>query len=258
MIDFAGHHVVDLSPRMVGRITRLDGTVEEGNKDVFGLPWILEEGRVPYDDTLYTLIGGKEGDSYWPPGRVSGHCGGSHTEGGKGHMDHWEGLPDGILGLWEMPLDTFFGPAAVCYLDRLEPVEEENDEGEQVKVGQPILPEHLPNVRKGDIVILGSPVPRRRAADAGGGNEQMARRHGHQAPGGRLPRVGVRFESDFQAPQPHNSPTHRNMLGNNIPVCYPLVNVEKLKKERAFYIGMPLNVERLEATWVRAIAVEEV
>jgi len=143
MIDFAGHHVVDLSPRMVGRITRLDGTVEEGNKDVFGLPWILEEGRVPYDDTLYTLIGGKEGDAYWPPGRVSGHCGGSHTEGGKGHMDHWEGLPDGILGLWEMPLDTFFGPAAVCYLDQLEPVEQENDEGELVKVGQPILPEHL-------------------------------------------------------------------------------------------------------------------
>ena len=35
MIDFDTHHVVDLSPRMIGRITRLDGTVEEGNKDVF-------------------------------------------------------------------------------------------------------------------------------------------------------------------------------------------------------------------------------
>ena len=58
--------------------------------------------------------------------------------------------------------------------------------------------------------------------------------------------------------QPHNSPTHRNMLGNNIPVCYPLVKIEKLKKDRAFYIGMPLNVERLEATWVRALAVEEI
>ena len=48
------------------------------------------------------------------------------------------------------------------------------------------------------------------------------------------------------------------MLGNNIPVCYPLVNIEKLKKDRAFYIGMLLNVERLEATWVRALAVEEI
>ena len=34
--------------------------------------------------------------------------------------------------------------------------------------------------------------------------------------------------------------------------------IEKLKKDRAFYIGMPLNVERLEATWVRALAVEEI
>ena len=255
MIDFAGHNVVDLSPRMVGRITRLDGTVEEGNKDVFGLPWILEEGRVPYDDTLYTLIGGKEGDSYWPPGRVSGHCGGSHTEGGKGHMDHWEGLPDGILGLWEMPLDTFFGPAAVCYLDQLEPVEREHDEGELVKVGQPILPEHLSNVRKGDIVILGSPF-----RDDGQPTLPAETSKWLADTGIKLLAVGypgIRFESNFQAPQPHNSPTHRNMLGNNIPVCYPLVNVEKLKKDRAFYIGMPLNVERLEATWVRAIAVEE-
>ncbi len=48
------------------------------------------------------------------------------------------------------------------------------------------------------------------------------------------------------------------MLGNNIPVCYPLVNLDKLKKDRAFYIGMPLSVERLEGCWVRALAVEEV
>ena len=52
--------------------------------------------------------------------------------------------------------------------------------------------------------------------------------------------------------------TRLDIIGRNIPVCYPLVNVEKLKKDRAFYIGMPLNVERLEATWVRALAVEEI
>lgn len=256
MIDFAGHHVVDLSPRMVGRITRLDGTVEEGNKDIYGLPWVLEEGRVPYDDTLFTFVGGKEGDSYWPAGRVSGHCGGSHTEGGKGHMDHWEGLPDNVMGLWEYPLETFFGPAAVCYLESLGPVETKNDEGETVLQGQPILPEHLSNVREGDILLLGSPFR---------GNEQPT-----------LPREttewlakeaeikllalgcpGIAWESDFQTEQPNNSPTHRNMLGNNIPICYPLVNIDKLKKDRAFYIGMPLSVERLEGCWVRALAVEE-
>jgi kynurenine formamidase len=48
------------------------------------------------------------------------------------------------------------------------------------------------------------------------------------------------------------------MLGNNIPICYPLVNVEKLKKDRAFFIALPLSVERLDATWTRALAVEEI
>jgi kynurenine formamidase len=256
MIDFEGHRVVDLSPRMIARITRIDGTVEKGNRDVFGLPWILEEGHAEYDDTYYNLVGGREGEPKWPIGRISSHCGGSHIEGGKGHLDHWEGLPDNVLGLWEYPLDTFFGPAAVCYFDNLAPVEGENDEGEKVMVGQPILPEHMPNVQKGDIVIMGSPYE---------GDEQPT-----------LPREtskwladtgikmlavgfnpGVMFESDFQAPAPHNSPTHRNMLGNNIPICYPLANVDQIGKDRAFFIGLPLSVERLDATWTRALAFVE-
>jgi kynurenine formamidase len=241
---------------MVARITRLDGTVEEGNKDVFGLPWVLEEGHVDYDDSLYSLVGCKEGDRYWPPGRVSAHCGGSHTEGGKGHMDHWEGLPDNILGLWEYPIDTFFGPAAVCYLDSLAPVETENEEGEKVKVGQPILPEHLSNVRRGDIVILGSPYQGAEQPTLPAKTSKWLADNGIKLLAVGFP--GVNFESDFQAPAPHNSPTHRNMLGRNIPICYPLVNIEQLEKDRAFYIGLPLNVERLDATWVRALAVEEV
>ena len=69
---------------------------------------------------------------------------------------------------------------------------------------------------------------------------------------------GTVFESDFQAPAPHNSPTHRNTLGRNIPLCYPLVNIEQLEKDRAFFIGLPLSVERLDATWTRALAVEEI
>jgi kynurenine formamidase len=47
------------------------------------------------------------------------------------------------------------------------------------------------------------------------------------------------------------------MLGNNIPICYPLANIEKIEKDRAFFIGLPLSVERLDATWTRALAVVE-
>ena len=47
------------------------------------------------------------------------------------------------------------------------------------------------------------------------------------------------------------------MLGNNIAITYPLVNITSLKKDRVFYIGFPLSVERLDATWIRAIVFEE-
>ena len=170
-------------------------------------------------------------------------------------MDHWEGLPDNVLGLWEYPIATFFGTAAVCYLDSITPVEQENDKGEKVMVGQPITPDHLDNVRKGDIVLLGSPFRGSEQPTLPKETTKWLADTGIKLLGVGYP--GIAFESDFKAPAPHNSPTHRNMLGNNIPVCYPLVNLEKLKKDRAFYIGMPLSVERLEGCWVRALAVEE-
>jgi kynurenine formamidase len=46
------------------------------------------------------------------------------------------------------------------------------------------------------------------------------------------------------------------MTGNNIPILYPLSNIDKLSKERVFLISLPLNVERMEGTWVRIIAIE--
>ena len=69
---------------------------------------------------------------------------------------------------------------------------------------------------------------------------------------------GISWETNTQAPEPTNSPTHRAMTGNNIPITYPLSNVETLTKERVFFMSLPLNVERMEGTWVRAIAIEEV
>jgi kynurenine formamidase len=68
---------------------------------------------------------------------------------------------------------------------------------------------------------------------------------------------GVAWEMDAQAPEPNNSPTHRNMLSNNIPITYPLVNVSTLKSDRVMYIGFPVSVEKLDACQIRAIALEE-
>jgi kynurenine formamidase len=257
MIDLDKYRMVDLSPRMVARIKRLSGDIEEGNTDATGLPWVLEEGIADYDNTKYTWIGGLKGDEVWP-WRISGHFG-SHTEGGKGHLDHWEGLPDNVLGLWEYPLETFIGPAAVCNLNSLEPVEGKNDKGEKVLKGQAVTPDHLSNVQEGDIVLMGSDhgsdisdaaqpyIPRETA-------EWLAQKKIKML---AVQMPGLIFDTDYQAPQPNNSPTHRNMLGNNIAITYPLVNITSLKRDRVFYIGFPLSVERLDATWIRAIAFEE-
>lgn len=254
MLDLSKYNVVDLSPRMIARIKRLDGTIEEGKADIFGLPWVLEEGIAEYDNTKFCFIGGWEGDKVWPI-RISGHCGGSHTEGGKGHLDHWEGIPDDVMGLWEFPLETFMGEAVVCNFKALAPTEGENDKGEKVEVGQAIMPEHLSNVKAGDIVLMTSPYK-------GPGQPFIHRKSAEWLGQKKIKMLavgmpGVNFETDAKAPQPNNSPTHRNMLGNNIPITYPLVNIETLKHERVFYTGAPPSVERMDACQIRALAFDE-
>lgn len=253
MFDMSKYRMVDLSPKMVARIKRLNGDIEEGNADQYGLPWVLEEGIAPYDNTKYTWIGGWPDDDVWK-WRISGHFG-SHTEGGKGHMDHWEGLSDDIKGLWEYPLETFFGPAAVCNLEDVKPVAAQDKDGNTIMRGSAIKPEHLRHVQAGDIVLMCSPYrdteqPYLPAATSAWLADQKIKMLAVEVP-------GISWEVDFQKPQPHNSPTHRNMLGNNIPITYPLVNVATLKKERAFYFGFPLSVERLDGCWIRAVAFEE-
>ena len=62
----------------------------------------------------------------------------------------------------------------------------------------------------------------------------------------------------MKEPEPDNCPTHRAMTGNNIPIAYPLFNIESLTQERVFFMSMPLNVEQMEGTWIRAIAIEDV
>ena len=244
MADLTGHRVVDLSAELVSRVTRLDATVEPGKRDYYNMPWIVEESINEKDLTIEHLVGGNLASlpDYPVPG-LSGHMG-SHTQLGTGHNDNWSDLPEGMLGIWDVPIGTFFGEAVVCHLDHLK--------------GEPILPEHLSTVRKGDIVILGSchteaddfPIIVPDTAN------WLAEEMKIQMLCVGVP--GIRWETGTRDPEPTNSPTHRAMTGNNIPITYPLSNIETLTKERVFFMSLPLNVERMEGTWVRAIAIEEV
>ena len=242
MIDLKGKKIIDLTVELIARVTRIDGSVEEGTTDHYGHGWLSEETINEQDGTMEHLVGANQGTvADWPIGAVSGHMG-SHIQLGVRHNDNWTELPKGMKGIWEVPLDSYYGEACVCNLDHLK--------------GESILPEHLENVREGDIVILGS---------CWSGDDQptlvgkTARWLAEEkkikmlAAGGG---PGINWETDWDAAEPNNSPTHRAMTGNNIPILYPLSNIDKLSKERVFLISLPLNVERMEGTWVRIIAIE--
>ncbi|MGI9322421.1 MAG: cyclase family protein [Pseudomonadales bacterium] len=266
MISFDGYKAVDLSPRIKARVHRVDGTIEEGSRDPYGKPWVMQEGRFPGDNSLFTLYSAPADDAVWHQQRMTSHNG-SHVQGGKGHISHWAGIPADMKGLWEMPLDTFVGQAAVCNLNQLapkeitDPADYPHGKGFRVKSkagdirGQEILPEHLAQIQQGDIVLMTSPFD---------GLEQpwlspqtvqwliddrKIRMLGLQA-------SGIEWQYDLKAPAPANSPIRRMLLGANIPIAHPLVNIDAIKADRVFYFGLPLNMPKFEASFIRAVAFE--
>jgi kynurenine formamidase len=252
--SFNRFRVVELSPKVVGRLHTLDGEVLEGVPDPYGYPLVLKQGTAEYDGSTHTLLGNPD-DEKWPyPMHL--HLG-AHSEAGKGHIGQFEDLPEGMLELWEMPLETFYGPAAVCNFDFLKPVEGETENGDKVgKIGRAILPEHFSHVREGDIVLIcssyrGIEEPYLPAETA----KWLAEEKKIKMLGVEVP--GVRWESNGKVPSPNNSPTHRHLMGNNIPVTYPLTNISTLTQKHVYYIGLPARFDRMEASWIRAIAFEE-
>ena len=67
---------------------------------------------------------------------------------------------------------------------------------------------------------------------------------------------GVDWQYDGKVPSPDNSPIRRLLLGANVPISHPLVNIETIKSDRVFYFGVPLNMSKFEASFIRAIAFE--
>ena len=240
MIDLNNYRVVELSANFESTVYRLDTSVDEGAPDVYNLPWYLEDQINPDDSSIEQLVGHEAGDPVWPI-PPSGHHG-SHIQLGIGHNDNWSDLPDGMLGLWEMPIDTYYGEAAVCFFDDLK--------------GEPILPEHLGNVQKGDIVLMVSPHADDSPWIDGDTAYWLAEEMKIKMLAVGVPGIG--WETKMKEPEPDNCPTHRAMTGNNIPIAYPLSNIESLTQERVFFMSMPLNVEQMEGTWIRAIAIEDV
>lgn len=139
----------------------------------------------------------------------------------------------------EMPLEGFMGQAVVLKFDFLKP---------RNGKGAPIDVEHLANVMKDDIVLMWSPYkgtesPYISSEAAKWLAEKPIKLLGVQ-------NIGVEESYTSMA-------THGNLLKNDIPIIEGLVNLDAVKKERVFYIGLPLRIYGLDSSWVRAIALEE-
>lgn len=146
----------------------------------------------------------------------------------------------------EMPLESFFGEATVLNFDFLTPKDGK---------GQAIIPSYLSRVKEKDIVLMwssceGSECPYISLEAI----KWLVQQH--------IKMLGVGHGIGLEDPESHEPgfpdawATHKNALGNNIPVVENLSNLKEIKRERVFFIALPLRVVHLEASWVRAIALE--
>jgi len=154
------------------------------------------------------------------------------------HVELPAHLTDGMKSASEMPLESFMGEAIVLKFDFLKPIEGK---------GQPIKPSHLNKVRKDDIVLLWSPY-------SGDECPYISPESAEWLAKKPVKMVGVQ-NIGVEAPR-GSMATHNNLLGNEIPLIEGLVNLEKVQKERVFYIGLPLCVRGLDSSWIRAVVLE--
>jgi len=134
-----------------------------------------------------------------------------------------------------LPLETFMGEAVAVNL--------------RTKRAQPITPMDLGDagVRKGDIVLLWS-------GWNGGDRPVMSVEAAEWLLKTRVKMIGVDDSIGVEAP--NSMATHDLLLRNDIPIIEGLSNLDGLKRDRFFFMALPLKVRGLDSSWVRAIALE--
>jgi len=135
----------------------------------------------------------------------------------------------------ELPLETFVGECAVLKFDFLKP------EG----VRRPLItPSHLEKVKAGDIVLMWSPYEKNSPRISPEAAQLLAEKP--------IKMVGIQNVAA-------GDDAHKTLLGKQdapIPIIEQLDHLDQIKKERVFFIGLPLRIAELDSSWIRAIAFE--
>ncbi|MCS7120336.1 MAG: cyclase family protein [Nitrososphaerota archaeon] len=148
-------------------------------------------------------------------------------------------LPNG-KSCSQMPIDTFIGKAIVLKFDFLKPRDGR---------GAAITPSHLLRVESKDIVLMWSPY-------VGEGSPYISPEAAACLAERPIKMLGVQ-NVRVEAPDGLMS-THNNLLRRDIPIIEGLINLEKIRKEKVFFIGLPLRIAYLDSSWIRAIALEPI
>lgn len=219
MIDLKKYRIIDLSPKLRPGILKVSGEYLHGS------------GEPPYGNRRLELRQWifKKDKHFMHWIETETHIG-SHVEA-PCHLNisGWEGGKS----VSEFPVEKWMGEAAVLNFTRKRSINGK---------GQPITADDLKDIREGDILLMWSPYPPEEAPYISGeATEHLIRRRIKQ-----LGLTGIGFGE-----------SHNSLLQNDIPLIEGLVNLDKIRKERVFYIGLPLKWYGLDACAIRAIALEE-
>lgn len=143
---------------------------------------------------------------------------------------------EGGKSVSELPRETWIGEAVVLNLSHKKPVNGK---------GQPITQEDLRDVRDGDIVILWSTYPEDSEACP-----YVPEKLAQYLVEKKIRQFGI---AGIGLP----AASHDMFLRNGVPLIEGLAGLGNLKKERVFYIGVPLKWRDLDSCPITALALEE-
>ena len=102
-------------------------------------------------------------------------------------------------------------------------------------------------LRPGDIVFMASSHPHE-------GKPYLTAEGARWLLGKGVKMIG--FDDSISVEPPGQMTTHELMLGNDIPIIENLTNLEQVGEKRVFLIALPLFIEGLDSSPLRAVAIE--
>ena len=217
MIDLSKYRIIDLSYELIPGERKIDGTYTHGTTWV-DRPIEVQE-FMAYGARMHFI-------------QAQTHLG-THCEAAYKYLD--EG-PDAA----RMPLEAYLGEAVFCdFSDR--------------KGGEAITAEDFEKegVKEGDGVLI------RTDAELRGDLPHMTNESLDWLIDTRIKLLASGGNLLYGATYPDHIDAERKLLERGIPTIDALYNLAEIRKKRVFFIALPVKMQRVTASWTRAIALEE-